>query len=220
MINDGYNRCLTLKDGNESFAVIYRPATESERIQFLDFTKRMSDATVERMAINFMAAHIIESDFASKYGSLSMLLQFRSDMFHAIWKAVNGWSRDADGVSWASQEKDHERNLREGALLEVTNPRLARRSCDDCKRYWYNETTGLPILAGDGEKMERVGPTLCETMNGCKKGTPENQKSLNPMNRMAFRHYRECEASTFPNDPIVRKNALIIKFALQSKAKK
>jgi hypothetical protein len=220
MINDGYNRCLTLKDENESFSVIYRPATESERIQFLDITKRMSDATVERMAINFMAAHIVESDLASKYGSLSMLLQFRADMFHSIWKAVNGWSINSNGVSWASQEKDHEQNLREGALLEVTNPRLARRSCDDCKQYWYSEITGLPILTGDGEKMERAGPTLCETMNGCKKGTPEKQKSLNPMNRMAFRHYRECEASTFPNDPIVRKNALIIKSALQSKAKK
>lgn len=46
---------------------------------------------------------------------------------------------------------------------------------------------------------------------GCPKGTPENQKGLSDQNLQALRHYQECKAvGSFPDDPIVRRNARII----------
>lgn len=46
---------------------------------------------------------------------------------------------------------------------------------------------------------------------GCPKGTPENQKTLTPLNEKVVAHYRECQAvGRFPDDPVVRMNAGII----------
>lgn len=46
----------------------------------------------------------------------------------------------------------------------------------------------------------------------CPKGTPENQKSLTEKNLLAWQHYLECKAvGDFPDDPIVRSNAGIIR---------
>ena len=101
--------------------------------------------------------------------------------------------------------------------LEESNPRLARRSCDDCKKWWYNEKTGLITVAGFGVKQERVGPTPCETELGCAKGTPDKQNVLNTANKWAYTHYKHCAATDcFPDDPIVRQNASIIEDALKS----
>ena len=47
---------------------------------------------------------------------------------------------------------------------------------------------------------------------GCPKGSPENPKTLLPCNEIAYEHYRECRAvGQFPDDPIVRRNAAIIR---------
>jgi hypothetical protein len=46
---------------------------------------------------------------------------------------------------------------------------------------------------------------------GCDKGTPEDQHVLTEQNRAAYEHWKECKAvGIFPDDPIVRKNAVII----------
>ena len=47
---------------------------------------------------------------------------------------------------------------------------------------------------------------------GCPKGTPENPRNLLLCNELAYEHYRECRAvGEFPDDPIVRRNAAIIR---------
>lgn len=55
-------------------------------------------------------------------------------------------------------------------------------------------------------------PTPCDTSMGCPKGHYDEPKSLSARNAMAFIHYQECKATgSFPEDPVVRKNARLIR---------
>jgi hypothetical protein len=98
---------------------------------------------------------------------------------------------------------------------------LASLSCDDCRKYWYDDewnqiksnATGLPIL--------RDGPTLCEAnevnpVKRCPKGHWKKPTQIfNERNKRAWEHFQECDAvREFPNDPIVRLNAIIIRRAI------
>ena len=222
MISDGYNRKVILPDGDRSIVVVYRPATRTEWESFKDIVSLLDDRFAHVEICRWIAKHIVASELSLTkdeplWESVWDLSRANEAAFDRLFNAIIGIVPDGNGRTWAEQESEHQWNLRVGSKLERDNPRLARRSCEDCLKYWYSETSGLPILEANGEKMLRVGDTCCRTEIGCKKGTPEKQRSLSPMNRMAYRHYLECCASSFPDDPIVRQNALIIKTALESK---
>jgi hypothetical protein len=56
--------------------------------------------------------------------------------------------------------------------------------------------------------------TLCQTPDGCAKGTPEAQRTLNPQNQQVWEHYLECKATGHwpePPDAIVEEHAGIIR---------
>ncbi len=83
--------------------------------------------------------------------------------------------------------------------------------------YVYNEVTGRhaehpphsgrPILRPPGTFPPCRIPGV-----GCPKGTPENPRGLSTANQAAWRFDRECRAAgVFPDDPIVRRNAAIIR---------
>jgi hypothetical protein len=96
-------------------------------------------------------------------------------------------------------------------MLLLTSPRIAARSCESCLRWQYDEGTGEVAMRA-GRKLPRRGPTPCRTPTGCPKGTPEAPKTLTLKNLMAYRHYQQCKATgQFPDDPIVRHNAGIIR---------
>ncbi len=220
--NDGYNRKTTLVDNNLVIHVVYRPATRRERDSFRGIVTLVGERAAHIAICKWLSEHIVLSDIElltehPAWLGIQKLGVDHEKAFYRLWNAVNGLIPDAGGRTWAEQELEHQRNLREGILLEVTNPKLARRSCDDCQRDWYNEATGDPILVNStGLPMAREGLTACRTRIGCLKGTPERQKALSKMNRQCFRHYRECAASSFPDDPLVKLNAEIIKSALES----
>ena len=98
----------------------------------------------------------------------------------------------------------------------LEDPQVAWRDCKHCQRWMYDEKTGKP------EKLERSphpdklvarhgDPPPCRTKKGCPKGTPEKSKNLTFANEEAYAHYLECKATTsFPDDPIVRRNAAVI----------
>ena len=81
----------------------------------------------------------------------------------------------------------------------------------------YDEATGRPYEnpPHSGRLVPRpaAAPPPCRIAGlGCPKGTPEAPRSLRPANRAAYRHYCECRAAgRFPDDPIVRRNAAIIR---------
>jgi hypothetical protein len=84
-------------------------------------------------------------------------------------------------------------------------------------KYVYDEASGKAVEhpPHSGRLVPRPAGALppCRIAGlGCPKGTPENPLSLSDVNSEAYRHYRECRATgNFPDDPIVRRNAALIR---------
>lgn len=99
--------------------------------------------------------------------------------------------------------------------LLLTAPQVAFRDCDHCQAFVYDEKTGKMQTYGQGKPVPRPKscPSPCRLPHvGCPKGTPESPKSLNEANWLAYEHYHECRAvGQFPDDPIVRRNARVIR---------
>jgi len=96
---------------------------------------------------------------------------------------------------------------------------VAIRDCKDCKKYLYDEDTGLQMIGLDGITPRRRPPgvkVMCETRTGCPKGTPENPKTLSEKSESIYAYYRECKAvGVFPDDPMMRHYAATIHTALE-----
>lgn len=220
MIVDGYNRFIHASDslGKESF--VYRPATRGERDSFRHTLKFFSHNNIPTMytLAHWMSNHVVESTCRKDPNSIIELSEKRPEIFSMLRQAIQGLVVDSSGKRWIDEEIDWQINLREGVKLLVLNPKLANRSCDSCKKFWYSEVTGDVLLVNStGKPMLRDGPAPCETETKCLKGTPEKQRSLNRANRWAYQHFLECDATgNFPNDPIVTWNAVIIRSAMKS----
>lgn len=208
MILDGYTQHGRI----EGYGFSYRPALYDEQLEVMRMLAAYPDDETLVMA-NAVSRHVIFK--ATVWlGSSGASLEY---LFHVCM----GWLSPDEGGDWAKDREARDaKNLMQGVYLELTNPRYANRSCEHCKLWYYNEETGLPILRG-GEKQPRDGVTLCQTPAGCPKGTPENPKSLSPKNRLAWNHFRGCAATgTFPDDPIVQRNARLIRKAMAQAEKK
>ncbi|MCH9725557.1 MAG: hypothetical protein K0U86_11750 [Planctomycetes bacterium] len=97
--------------------------------------------------------------------------------------------------------------------LLLFHPKVAFRDCEHCLDFVYNEETGQTRVTSRGECCKRLPtvPAPCRTSKGCPKGTPENQNVLSEKNMRAYQHWKECKAiGQFPDDPTVRRNAVII----------
>lgn len=104
--------------------------------------------------------------------------------------------------------------------LILFHPEVAFRDCGHCQRWIYDEETGVPAKHG-GQLQPRhaAAPPPCRTSKGCQKGTPEQPRSLNSRNLRAYLFDRQCRAiNHWPDDPIVRRNAEIIRTLEQAKA--
>lgn len=176
----------------------------------------MKAATIE--VYNWVLRHIVRLDIAIP---LERFNEEHPSLFDTLFKAIIGIVPDASGGFWVNEELEWAANLRDGAILAKLNHKLAQRSCELCQQLWYNENTGEPHLVNSTLlPMPREGPTPCQTEDGCLKGTPDKQRTLIRQNRLAVQHYKECVAvGSFPDDAIVRANAVIIRDALSRKAK-
>lgn len=106
--------------------------------------------------------------------------------------------------------------------LLLTHPHLAARSCSDCRRWIYPDKPGefaeSPAERA-GVKVVRL-PMQLPPCSYCPKQPsdvpersrrPETAVELSAKNWRAYHHYTECAAvGSFPDDPIVRRNAAII----------
>ena len=141
------------------------------------------------------------------------LLSVKVRVMASVMSLVGG----LDQEGYAEREAADVANLRDGLRLWRLAPQVARRNCSDCLVHVYNEDTGRRESHG-GRPVRRPDGTVppCRIPGlGCPRGTPERPLELSPHNRQAFRHYQECIAvGHFPDDAIVRRNALVIRNAL------
>lgn len=190
--NDGY----TIVGNFESVGdLVYRPALRLERLDVLAVASRVADrVSVLRPAV---ARHTL------------------NPVPSRVWQDSEVWLPIVSavlGADTALQEQEDETNLREGVKLRYTYPHLEVVSCADCKKFVYSPLEGRfapnegpPWLRPEGDSL------LCETREGCPKGTPDRQRVLSPKNDMALKFDLECRAvGQWPDDPIVRRNAKII----------
>ena len=93
----------------------------------------------------------------------------------------------------------------------LLHPLVAYRSCEMCKAWQFDEDTGK-IVQWRGGPLKRIGKTPCESgPEKCPKGSPTAGRELSEKNWQAYDHYQESKAvGEFPNDAIVRRNAVII----------
>lgn len=107
------------------------------------------------------------------------------------------------------QEQGDLRNLIDGVTFYCRNQRLAVRSCDTCRQFWFDEETGLVAKhAGKYLIRPKHAPVACDTDRGCPKGHYSNPQVISEKNNKAFNHYLEFEGVGCPHPecPIMRRN--------------
>lgn len=99
-------------------------------------------------------------------------------------------------------------------LIEF-HPEVAFRDCEVCQKYVFDGLGNIETNSATGEPVKRpkgVFPPCRYDPKACPKGSPEQCRGINDQNLQAYQHYRECRAvGQFPDDPIVRENAAIIR---------
>lgn len=111
-----------------------------------------------------------------------------------------------------------------GAALWLSHPKLTTRSCDDCIRWMYDETTGERIKQRGDFVPRGKSPTPCHNCPKCPAGeepTPNTgrKSELSAKNRRALDHFIGTRhgglTETEKADPTVRKNRRILEAVFQ-----
>ena len=223
MILDGYNRMAYLGD----IRVIYRPflrAHVNERRRFMFEAKFLGGDRQRALWDEMLWSHVVDWTYEHRGpDGIDRLRMEHPEHLEKLRHLIHGVEADASGEKWRDIELDWRQNLYDGVRLDLIDPKLAKRSCEDCQKYWYLANGLVKTIASTGERElrpEEAYPS-CQTEFGCPKGTPQKQKSLNVANGWAWRHFKMCEAiGRFPDDPIVSHNAEIIRKAIASVAKR
>lgn len=113
------------------------------------------------------------------------------------------------------------KKLADGVRILLLHPNVATRDCGHCAEWLYDEETGQVNERGGQPVKRGIALTPCRLRGiGCAKGTPENPKTLSLKNRRTYQHYLECRATNhFPDDPIVRNHAVVIRMVEDSVAR-
>jgi hypothetical protein len=104
------------------------------------------------------------------------------------------------------------KNLKSGVELFLQHPMLGLRSCQLCRKYWYDEDSYTVVTDHDGRPKTRPehAPVACETGTGCLKGHHSDPIELSEKNKQAWRHYLNWRHVGLPDIdkqcPVLRKN--------------
>ena len=197
LINDGYNQTCVM--GGEEF--VFRPLPLSCRRELAIAMKPLSRDGRNRMMLRTINERLVGGfEFDGQGWPESQLAK--------LWATVIGVDND---------DLSDEINLRSGVRLLMLWPSLAQMDCLKCRQHWYYFENGeLKLATRDGKPQTRPAETLPCEVSSCPVGHYSKQRRLSEKNLQAFRHYHECRATgSFPDDPIVRRNARVIQWAMQ-----
>lgn len=219
LIHDGYTVDGAVTAEGWTLRLLYRPMLSEERWQFRSLARSWSEAGHLRLIAPWMDRHIVETDLCDTYRlELDTLFLESPQMFKRLMQVLMGVRGPDDHPNWDSNwEHNDWKNLQEGLQLRLQYPGLHRRKCSDCQKFWYDEKSDKPFRTNEGRAILRTvdTPLACTSNDGCPVGTPEKQKRLSLKNRRALAHFQMCDAiGQFPDDPIVARNALVIRRVL------
>jgi len=104
-----------------------------------------------------------------------------------------------------------------GVLLLMQHPDIAQRDCEECRQFVFDERTNKKQYYHGNAVRRPPGSVPSCHFNRCPKGHYDSPNSLRHHNYLAYVHYLECKAiGQFPNDPVVRRNAAIIRMVEES----
>ncbi len=189
--------------------VIYRPMTHAMRQELRELLRSVPETYAVQLLCEAVSRAIYKWDWpvCPNQKELESLREYKPDFFEQLVCKVLGTGE-------GQLEEADAANLSHGVRLELYYPATSRLSCKDCQEWWVDPLTGDYVLL-EGEKQPRSGGLLCQTQDGCPAGNPTRQRRLSDKNRRAYQHYLECRATgNFPDDPWVRKNASIIRAAM------
>lgn len=203
IIGDGYDWLGKVADRQ----FIYRPMLSRERRVAINSMKWLGNKHGFAYANDVILNHVC---YGIDKAYVSYLMIKDQEKWLDLWLTICGIK--GDGTFFNGWEKSTAENLRSGVRLYVRNPKLAARSCNQCREYWYDDNGDR--VQENGRDMKRIpeAPVACETTNGCLAGHYLKQLRLSPINKMAYLHFQDCQAvDIFPDDPIVARNARIIR---------
>jgi hypothetical protein len=111
-------------------------------------------------------------------------------------------------VTWPTEEAEL-LNLRQSVALLLKTPLLGLRSCEMCKRWWFDPDTNKIVRVGTADLLRPPhAPVPCDTDAGCLKGHWSNPLEMSPKNRKAWNHWLEWKyvGCPDPHDAILRRN--------------
>lgn len=80
--------------------------------------------------------------------------------------------------------------------IELQHPEVAFRSCDDCRKWFYDEKTGKPRTSRDGSRLPRLKEsTLACVADRCPKGHYSKPIQLSIADRVVLDLYRASRAT-------------------------
>jgi len=170
---------------------------------------------VEQAENELLVGHVVSlGGHRLTLGSASRLLP---DVKQAVLELVLGYSS-------AAEARDLQR-LAIGVRLVTMHPELARRPCSECVSNLYDDRppdqfAEKPLERAGRVVLRVVGKPPCSFCPKQPTGVkledrrPETALELNDRGWRALSHYRECRSvGAFPDDPIVKQNASIIRAA-------
>lgn len=197
MIDDGYNETGKVA----GYTLVYRPLLRHQRVEIQNLLEYVLEEDFAEQAADIMWPRII-------YGP-DLNDKLDEEQLAQLFLLVTGFGR-------AEQERNDEQNLRHGTRIHLRFPHLSETSCDSCRAWFWDPITGRNAQRPPVRRPEGA-PLLCEIpmpprVSACPKGHYSKPLTFSPKNLQAYRHFRECEATgSFPDDPIVRRNAAIIR---------
>lgn len=203
-LRDGYdlNGSVTL-EGKE-YRLLYRPMLRHDIRSIAQEARWVSEQTGREVIRSAVLDQLLVCD-----ASLEALIhEDHPDAIPSLWRLVTAFL----SPQW---ERESAQNLYSGQMLRLLHPQVATRKCSDCKVWWYNHQTGK-IQTRDGEFLRRpIDQVLPCQIGECAKGSPDGRLEWTEQNRLAAEHFVRCDAvGQFPNDPIVRRNAAILRKAM------
>lgn len=200
MIPDGNNRIIKINGD----VICYRRMLRFERTHTMRQFLKIKDAINDEGVAELFLGEMVRQKIQWVNGSFSISQWSITWHDQEIVDSVLGHDDD---------EEQDDRKFEHAVKMRIAYPHLLNDPCGHCQKYIYNPLTGKTTKDGNGQPYARQPEDvlLCQTRDGCPKGSPETEVKWNSDFDQTYEYDQFCRsAGQWPDDPIVLKNKGII----------